>query len=158
MAPFADRLIEKIVAKDSRCIVGLDPRVDHMPAFVRGNGTYAAITAFHELVIDAVADLVPAVKPQLAFFEQYGVVGMQAFENTVLAAKQRGLLVIADGKRNDISSTAEAYANAYLGSIGVVAKPRSIVMLSPSRRIWGAIASSRLSKHARHTARACSLF
>jgi orotidine-5'-phosphate decarboxylase len=115
MAPFADRLIEKIRAKDSRCIVGLDPRVDQMPSFVRGNGTYAAITAFHELVIDAVADLVPAVKPQLAFFEQYGVVGMQAFENAVLAAKQRGLLVIADGKRNDISSTAEAYANAYLG-------------------------------------------
>lgn len=89
-----------------------------MPAFVRGHGTYAAITAFHELVIDAVADLVPAVKPQLAFFEQYGVAGMQAFENTVLAAKRRGLLVIADGKRNDISSTAEAYANAYLGAEG----------------------------------------
>ena len=92
MAQFADRLIEQILAKDSRCIVGLDPRVDQMPAFVRGNGAYAAITAFHELVIDAVADLVPAVKPQLAFFEQYGVAGIQAFENTVLAAKQRGLL------------------------------------------------------------------
>ncbi len=118
MAQFADRLIEKIQAKDSRCIVGLDPRVDQMPAFVHGHGAYAAITVFHELVIDAVADLVPAVKPQLAFFEQYGVVGMQAFENTVLAAKQRGLLVIADGKRNDISSTAEAYANAYLGGGG----------------------------------------
>ncbi len=81
-------------------------------------GTCAAITEFHELVLDAVADLVPAVKPQLAFFEQYGVAGMQAFENTVRAAKQRGLLVIADGKRNDISSTAEAYANAYLGPGG----------------------------------------
>jgi orotidine-5'-phosphate decarboxylase len=115
MALFADRLISAIRAKDSRCIVGLDPRVEQMPEFIRGNGTYAAITAFHELVIDAVADLVPAVKPQLAFFEQYGVAGMQAFENTVLKAKQRGLLVIADGKRNDISSTAEAYANAYLG-------------------------------------------
>ncbi len=115
MALFADRLIEKILAKDSRCIVGLDPRVDQMPEFVRANGVYAAITAFHELVIDAVADLVPAVKPQLAFFEQYGVLGMQAFDNTVRVAKQRGLLVIADGKRNDISSTAEAYANAYLG-------------------------------------------
>ncbi|HTW65594.1 MAG TPA: orotidine-5'-phosphate decarboxylase [Bryobacteraceae bacterium] len=113
---FADRLIEKIRAKDSRAIVGLDPRIDQMPAFLRGNGPYAAVTAFHELVIDAVADLVPAVKPQLAFFEQYGVAGMQAFENTVLAAKKRGLLVIADGKRNDISSTAEAYANAYLGA------------------------------------------
>jgi orotidine-5'-phosphate decarboxylase len=115
MAQFADRLTQQILAKNSRCIVGLDPRVDQMPAFVSGNGAYAAITAFHELVIDAVADLVPAVKPQLAFFEQYGVAGMQAFENTVLAAKQRGLLVIADGKRNDISSTAEVYANAYLG-------------------------------------------
>lgn len=114
MAQFADRLIEEIRAKNSRCIVGLDPRIDQMPAFVSGNGAYAAITAFHELVIDAVADLVPAVKPQLAFYEQYGVAGMQAFENTVRAARQRGLLVIADGKRNDISSTAEAYANAYL--------------------------------------------
>src|SRR5271168_1768314 len=115
MQPFSDRVIEKIQAKDSRCIVGLDPRVDQMPHFVRTGSDYAAITAFHELVIEAVADLVPAVKPQLAFFEQYGVAGMQAFENCVLAAKQRGLLVIADGKRNDISSTAEAYANAYLG-------------------------------------------
>jgi orotidine-5'-phosphate decarboxylase len=115
MQPFSDRLIAAIRSKDSRCIVGLDPRVDQMPHFVRTGSHYAAITAFHELVIEAVADLVPAVKPQLAFFEQYGVAGMQAFENTVLAAKQRGLLVIADGKRNDISSTAEAYANAYLG-------------------------------------------
>jgi orotidine-5'-phosphate decarboxylase len=115
MAQFADRLIQQILAKDSRCIVGLDPRVDQMPAFVPGNAC-AAITEFHELVLDAVADLVPAVKPQLAFYEQYGVAGMQAFENTVRAARQRGLLVIADGKRNDISSTAEAYANAYLGA------------------------------------------
>jgi orotidine-5'-phosphate decarboxylase len=118
MRSFSDRLIEVIRAKDSRCVVGLDPRVEEMPVFLRGSGTYAAITAFHELVIDAVADLVPAVKPQLAFFEQYGVAGMQAFENTVRAAKQRGLLVIADGKRNDIASTAEAYANAYLGGDG----------------------------------------
>jgi orotidine-5'-phosphate decarboxylase len=115
MTSFADRLISAISAKDSRCIVGLDPRVDQMPNFVRSGSDYAAVTAFHELVIEAVADLVPAVKPQLAFFEQYGVAGMQAFENTVRVAKQHGLLVIADGKRNDISSTAEAYAKAYLG-------------------------------------------
>src|SRR5580698_4858857 len=114
MAQFADRLVQQIRSKDSRCIVGLDPRIDQMPAFIEG-GVCAAITGFHELVLDAVADLVPAVKPQLAFFEQYGVAGIQAFENTVRAAKQRGLLVIADGKRNDISSTAEAYATAYLG-------------------------------------------
>src|SRR5580658_5618562 len=114
MAQFADRLIQQILAKNSRCIVGLDPRIDQMPAFVPSD-TCRAITEFHELVLDAVADLVPAVKPQLAFFEQYGVAGIRAFENTVRAAKQRGLLVIADGKRNEISSTAEAYANAYLG-------------------------------------------
>ena len=118
MVPFADRLLQSIRAKDSRCIVGLDPRIDQMPAFISRESPCAAITTFHELVLDAVADLVPAVKPQLAFFEQYGVAGMQAFENTVRAAKQRGLLVIADGKRNDISSTAEAYANAYLGPSG----------------------------------------
>jgi orotidine-5'-phosphate decarboxylase len=115
MAFFADRLVENIRAKDSRCIVGLDPRIDQMPAFIARASACAAITEFHELVIDAIADLVPAVKPQLAFYEQYGVAGMQAFENTVRAAQRRGLLVIADGKRNDISSTAEAYANAYLG-------------------------------------------
>jgi orotidine-5'-phosphate decarboxylase len=116
MQPFSDRLIAAIRSKDSRSIVGLDPRIDQMPAFARTGGACAAITEFHNLVLDAVADLVPAVKPQLAFFEQYGVAGMQAFENTVRAARQRGLLVIADGKRNDISSTAEAYANAYLGT------------------------------------------
>jgi len=118
MQPFSDRLIAAVRAKDSRCIVGLDPRIDQMPVFARSSKACDAITEFHELVLDAVADLVPAVKPQLAFFEQYGVAGMQAFENTVRAAKRRGLLVIADGKRNDISSTAEAYANAYLSADG----------------------------------------
>jgi orotidine-5'-phosphate decarboxylase len=115
MAFFADHIVEHIRAKDSRCIVGLDPRIDQMPGFILRESACSAITEFHELVLDAVADLVPAVKPQLAFYEQYGVAGMQAFENTVRAAQRRGLLVIADGKRNDISSTAEAYANAYLG-------------------------------------------
>src|SRR5580704_13062311 len=118
MAFFADRLTETIRAKDSRCIVGLDPRIDQMPGFIPRESACAAITEFHELVLEATADLIPAVKPQLACYEQYGVAGMQAFENTVRAAKQRGLLVIADGKRNDISSTAEAYANAYLGADG----------------------------------------
>jgi orotidine-5'-phosphate decarboxylase len=118
MASFVDRLIQQILAKNSRCAVGLDPRIDQMPAFARQQDACAAITEFHELVLDAIADLVPVVKPQLAFFEQYGVSGIQAFENTVRAAKQRGLLVIADGKRNDISSTAEAYAYAYLSPDG----------------------------------------
>jgi orotidine-5'-phosphate decarboxylase len=123
MKTFGDRLVDAVLKKGNPCVVGLDPRVDLMPEFVKaGRGTAtrevirSVITDFHELVLDAVAGLVPAVKPQLAFFEQYGSAGMEAFENTVRAARQRGLLVIADGKRNDISSTAEAYAAAFLGS------------------------------------------
>jgi len=115
MKPFGDRLVEAIRAKGNPCVVGLDPRVNLMPEFVKSGSAASTITYFHELVLDAVAGLVPVVKPQLAFFEQYGKSGIEGFENTVRAAKQRGLLVIADGKRNDISSTAEAYAEAFLG-------------------------------------------
>jgi orotidine-5'-phosphate decarboxylase len=115
MKPFGDRLVEAIRAKGNPCVVGLDPRVGLMPEFVKSGSAASTITYFHELVLDAVAGLVPVVKPQLAFFEQYGLAGIEAFENTVRAARQRGLLVIADGKRNDISSTAEAYAEAFLG-------------------------------------------
>ena len=127
MPGFADRLIQSVRAKGNPCVVGLDPRIDLMPDFVksgRGEATREVIrsivTDFHELVIDAVANLVPAVKPQLAFFEQYGSAGIEAFENAVAFAKQRGLLVIADGKRNDISSTAEAYAAAFLGEADIL--------------------------------------
>ena len=121
MHTFADRLLNSVRKKGSPCVVGLDPRIDLMPEFVKsGRGALARATVcsiisdFHELVLDAVADLVPAVKPQLAFYEQYGLGGLEAYENTVNAARRRGLLVIADGKRNDISSTAEAYATAFL--------------------------------------------
>ncbi|MBZ5608616.1 MAG: orotidine-5'-phosphate decarboxylase [Acidobacteriia bacterium] len=123
MQTFADRLIDSVRKKGNPCIVGLDPRIDLMPDFIRsGRETpsrenfRAIVSDFHELVLDTVADLVPAVKPQLAFYEQYGLGGMEAFENTVKAARSRGLLVIADGKRNDISSTAEAYATAFLSA------------------------------------------
>ena len=130
---FSDRLISSIRAKGNPCVVGLDPRIDLMPAFIksgRGEPTREVIrsivTDFHELVIDAVAELVPAVKPQLAFFEQYGSVGLEAFENTVASAKKRGLLIIADGKRNDISSTAEAYAAAFLGEADVLGRKQKV--------------------------------
>lgn len=92
-----------------------------MPAFIKSGRAStpdivrATIRDFHELVLDTIAGLASIVKPQLAFFEQYGSAGIQAFEDTVAAAKQRGLLVVADGKRNDVDSTAEAYAAAYLG-------------------------------------------
>jgi orotidine-5'-phosphate decarboxylase len=119
--PFADHLIDAVRRKGNPCVAGLDPRIDSMPDFVKsGRGALSRdvvrsiITDFHELVLDSIADLIPVVKPQLAFYEQYGIGGLEAFENTLNAARQRGLLVIADGKRNDISSTAEAYATAFL--------------------------------------------
>ena len=133
MTVFADRLIHSIRAKGNPCVVGLDPRIELMPVFIksgRGEPTRevvrSIITDFHECVIDAVAELVPAVKPQLAFFEQYGSAGVEAFENTVASAKKRGLLVIADGKRNDISSTAEAYAAAFLGEADVLGRRQKV--------------------------------
>src|SRR5579864_8997969 len=105
MQLFSDRLVQAVRKKGNPCVVGLDPRIDLMPAFIQsGQGApsresiCSIITDFHELVLDAIAGLVPLVKPQLAFFEQYGTAGIEAFENSVRAAKQRGLLVIADGK------------------------------------------------------------
>src|SRR5579864_9727804 len=102
MRPFSDRLVEAIRNKGNPCVVGLDPRIELMPDFMRSGHNAptremirSVIGDFHELVLDAVADLVPAVKPQLAFFEQYGWAGIAAFEDTVQAAKGRGLLVIA---------------------------------------------------------------
>lgn len=115
---FSGRLVESIRKTGSPCVVGLDPRIDLMPEFIKpGRGAREVILDFHELVLDAIAGLAPAVKLQLAFFEQYGSAGIQAFEDTIRAAKQRGLLVIADAKRNDVASTAEAYAAAFLGDL-----------------------------------------
>ena len=130
MKLFPDRLVDAIRKAGNPCVVGLDPRIDLMPMFVKsGRGAPTAdairsvISDFHELVLDTVAGLVPAVKPQVAFFEQYGTAGMLAFDDTIRAARQRGLLVIADAKRNDISSTAEAYASAFLGETDVFGQP-----------------------------------
>ena len=70
---------------------------------------------FNKKLIDAVADIIPAIKPQLAYYEMYGIDGLKAFEQTVMYGRKKGLLVIADGKRNDIGSTSQAYSSAYLG-------------------------------------------
>jgi len=133
MKLFSDRLVEAIRRAGNPCVVGLDPRIDLMPTFIKSGRSRptrkvirAVIRDFHELAIDAVADLVCAVKPQLAFFEQYGSAGIEAFEDTVRAAKQRGLLVIADAKRNDVSSTAEAYAAAFLGETDILGEKQKI--------------------------------
>ncbi len=104
-------------------LVGLDPRFEQLPAAVRGDtaaddwpSVATAYARFCREIIDVVAPLVAVVKPQAAFFEQLGPPGMTALAEVVTYAQEKNLLVILDGKRNDIGSTATAYAQAYLGA------------------------------------------
>ena len=120
--PFGDRLDSVIRSSGSVACVGLDPRAQQLPPSLRPANPQdpAAVAAAYETfcigIIDAVAAHVGIVKPQAAFFEEQGPAGMLALARIVSHATSRGLLVILDGKRNDIGTTAEAYANAYLGS------------------------------------------
>ena len=107
MKHFSDRLIEAIEAKGSFICVGLDPQ---------GIADADGIFEFNKKIIDDVHDLVPAVKLQSAFYELYGSEGVAVFEKTISYARSKKLLTIADVKRNDVGHSAEAYANAYLGS------------------------------------------
>jgi orotidine-5'-phosphate decarboxylase len=106
---FADRLAAEVERKRSQLVVGLDPQVDLMPVELRGD-----VARFCCGIVDAVAPHAVAVKPQLAFFEALGPAGMAAFDQVCIYARRAGLLVIADGKRGDIGSTARAYSDAYL--------------------------------------------
>jgi orotidine-5'-phosphate decarboxylase len=106
---FADRLAAEVERKQSQLVVGLDPRPDLLPVELRGD-----VARFCCGIIDAVGPHVAAVKPQLAFFEALGPAGMGAFDEVCRYARHAGVLVIADGKRGDIGSTARAYADAYL--------------------------------------------
>lgn len=118
---FSDRLHQAILAKKTPAMVGLDPRVDQLPAELKPASDNPAALAnayikFCQGVINAVAPVVAIVKPQAAFFEQLGPTGMVALAEVIALAKEAGLLVLLDGKRNDIGSTAAAYADGYLGS------------------------------------------
>jgi orotidine-5'-phosphate decarboxylase len=106
---FADRLAAEVERKRSQLVVGLDPMPDLMPVELRGD-----VERFCCGIVDAVAPHAVCVKPQLAFFEAQGATGIAAFEGVCAYARRAGLLVIADGKRGDIGSTARAYADAYL--------------------------------------------
>ena len=125
---FADRLAQASVARQSCLVVGIDPVIEKLPrevAAIVGEGASggsgftarasAALGLFATRVIGAVADTAVAVKPNTAFFERFGAAGWDALLETCRAARRAGLLVIADGKRGDIGSTAEAYADAFLG-------------------------------------------
>jgi orotidine-5'-phosphate decarboxylase len=118
---FGERLADAVRRKGTAAVVGLDPRWEQLPESVRecaGDSPgerAAAYRTFCRGVVDVVAPLVPAVKPQAAFFEELGPAGMAALADVTGYARQRGLLVILDGKRNDIGSTAAAYARGHLG-------------------------------------------
>jgi len=120
MPPLPDRLDAALRRCGNPVLVGLDPRANMLPetlppASAGPEAVAKAFAAFCQGVIDAVAGLVPAVKPQAAFFEELGPPGMIALAQVIDYAHQKGLLVIFDGKRNDIGSTAEAYARGILG-------------------------------------------
>ena len=111
---FGDRIAEAVDRKRSQILVGLDPWPELFPVELRGEPPAEASTRFCRGIVDAVAPYVVGVKPQLAFFEALGSAGLAAFEEVCGYARAAGLLVLADGKRGDIGSTARAYAAAYL--------------------------------------------
>lgn len=119
-----DRLIEKIEEMKNPTAVGLDTAFDYLPDELRADvsdlrGAARAIVAFNKAIVDQIADIVPCVKAQIAYYEMYGVDGLQAFAETVRYAKEKGLIVITDAKRNDIGATAECYAKTFLGETAV---------------------------------------
>ncbi len=126
---FIDSLIDAIKVKRSPIVVGLDPRLDLIPEGIRekhfrekGQNLKAVreiIVEFNKGIIDSTHDIVPAVKPQIAFYEQYGIEGMEAYMETCQYAREKGLLIIGDVKRGDIGSTSKAYSNAHLGRVEV---------------------------------------
>jgi hypothetical protein len=119
-ASFGDRVADAVERKRSQIVVGLDPVVDLLPVELRGDaqlGSDAAADAVARFccgIVDAVAPEAVGVKPQLAFFEALGAPGFRVLDEICLYARAAGLLVIVDGKRGDIGSTARAYAAAYL--------------------------------------------
>lgn len=119
-----DKLIEKIIKLQNPTCAGLDTSFDYLPdEMKKGVKTLEEagekIYEFNKNIIDKICDIVPSVKVQIAYYEEYGAAGIKAFEKTVDYAKSKGLIVIADCKRNDIGSTAGCYSKAYLGETAI---------------------------------------
>ena len=116
-----DKLIEKIKETKNPTVMGLDPRYEMIPECIKEKypktleGVKNSIVEFNKSLIDSVFDIIPAIKPQIAFYEMYGISGMEAFKETCKYAKEKGMIIIADIKRGDIGSTATGYSNAFLG-------------------------------------------
>ncbi len=128
-------LIKKIQETNAPIVVGLDPMMNYIPKYIQEKafaeygetlkGAAEAIWEYNKGIIDATYDLIPAVKPQIAMYEQFGIEGLIAFERTCEYAKSKGLVVIGDIKRGDIGSTSTAYAVGHLGQVQVGSKKYS---------------------------------
>lgn len=124
-----DQLVEKIKKTGAPIVVGLDPMLKYVPEHLKKKafdehgetlkGAAESIWLFNKEIIDNICDLIPAVKPQIAMYEQFGIEGLIVFEKTVDYCKEKGLIVIGDIKRGDIGSTSEAYAIGHLGKVQV---------------------------------------
>ena len=127
-----NKLVENIKKTGAPIVVGLDPMLNYVPEHVQKKafaeygetleGAAEAVWQFNKAIVDATYDLIPAVKPQVAMYEQFGVPGMAAYEKTVSYCQEKGLVVIGDIKRGDIGSTSEAYAVGHLGHVQVGSK------------------------------------
>lgn len=127
-----DRLIEKIEQTHAPIVVGLDPMMGYIPEHIQKKafeehgetleGAAEAIWQFNKEIVDHTHDLIPAVKPQVAMYEQFGIPGLQAFKKTVDYCHEKGLVVIGDIKRGDIGSTSAAYAAGHIGKVQVGSK------------------------------------
>lgn len=124
-----EKLVERIKKLEAPIVVGLDPTLNFVPGFLldkaineKGETLEAAADAifeFNKKIVDAVYDLIPAVKPQIAMYEQFGIPGLMAYKQTVDYCHEKGLLVIGDAKRGDIGSTSTAYAIGHLGKVKI---------------------------------------
>lgn len=127
-----DKLVEKIKKTEAPIVVGLDPMLKYVPEHLKKKaydeygetlkGAAEAIWLFNKEIIDNICDLIPAVKPQIAMYEQFGIEGLVVFKRTVDYCKEKGLVVIGDIKRGDIGSTSEAYAIGHIGKVQVGSK------------------------------------
>lgn len=127
-----NQLTANIKKTGAPIVVGLDPMLDYVPEHIRGKafeeygetleGAAEAIWQFNKEIVDHTFDLIPAVKPQIAMYEQFGIPGLAAFKKTVDYCKEKGLVVIGDVKRGDIGSTSAAYASGHLGHVQVGSK------------------------------------
>ena len=123
------KLIDKIQKTGAPIVVGLDPKLDYIPEKIRQQcfeekgknleGAAEAFWLFNKEIIDGIADIVPAVKPQIAMYEELGIPGLITFKKTVDYAREKGLIVIGDVKRGDIGSTSQSYAEGHLGNVTI---------------------------------------